>query len=398
MTATVSQPVQTSPVTENVMENGTHKSNNVLASQDVGLIFVREYYTFLNKSPHRLHGFYSEDSFMVRGDEGEVVETICGQEVMTQFWKTMQDLSHLITISGLQEIRKKIKEMDFQDCRVLVTQVDSQISANNGILVQVLGEMCNRDAPLQKFSQTFFLAPQPNGYYVLNDIFRFLKDEVNIDYYTCEEQDKQQQQHTEEQQPQQETNNVEAKASAAPATPPEVPAHETVELDSTAATAATTPTVGPAVVAEPPVHPSPETPAVEPEKKVDAKAKQEPEPAKDMEENVKPSEQPKQIKTDKKEPAAPKTWSNIAAGTTTSSNKWNNPLSGSSSPTTPTVSENKENIHSQPQLKHQKNNHQQSSQHQTHGNGYNHYNRDTARKGKMKNNVCIRTMWIDPAK
>lgn len=70
----------------------------------------------------------------------------------------------------------------------MVTQVDSQVSANDGILIQVLGEMCNHNGPSQKFSQTFFLATQPNGYYVLNDIFRFLKDEVEIDYYACEQQ------------------------------------------------------------------------------------------------------------------------------------------------------------------------------------------------------------------
>ncbi|KAG0749356.1 hypothetical protein G6F57_004721 [Rhizopus arrhizus] len=136
------------------------------SSQDVGLIFVREYYTFLNKKPNRLHAFYSKDSLLVRGDEGTVTETARGQE----------------------EIRKKIEECNFEDCKVLVTQVDSQLSANDGILIHVLGEMCNQNGPSQKFSQTFFLATQPNGYYVLNDMFRFLKDEVEIDYYTCEEE------------------------------------------------------------------------------------------------------------------------------------------------------------------------------------------------------------------
>ncbi|KAI8370227.1 hypothetical protein BD560DRAFT_352019, partial [Blakeslea trispora] len=137
---------------------------NQLDPQDVGLIFVREYFTFLNKKPHRLHAFYNKDSLFVRGDEGTIANTAKGQE----------------------EIRKKIEECQFEDCKVLVTQVDSQLSANNGILIQVLGEMCNHNGPSQKFSQTFFLAPQPSGYYVLNDIFRFLKDEVEIDYYNCD--------------------------------------------------------------------------------------------------------------------------------------------------------------------------------------------------------------------
>jgi hypothetical protein len=38
--------------------------------------------------------------------------------------------------------------------------------------------MSNRGEPWRKFVQTFFLAEQPNGYFVLNDIFRFLKEET----------------------------------------------------------------------------------------------------------------------------------------------------------------------------------------------------------------------------
>lgn len=56
-------------------------STATLESQDVGLIFVREYYTFLNKKPHRLHAFYNKDSLFVRGDEGTVTVTVQGQEV-----------------------------------------------------------------------------------------------------------------------------------------------------------------------------------------------------------------------------------------------------------------------------------------------------------------------------
>lgn len=37
--------------------------------------------------------------------------------------------------------------------------------------------MSNHGEPWRKFVQTFFLAEQPNGYFVLNDIFRYLKEE-----------------------------------------------------------------------------------------------------------------------------------------------------------------------------------------------------------------------------
>lgn len=67
--------------------------------------------------------------------------------------------------------------MGFEDCKVYVSNVDSQSSAAGGIIIQVLGEMSNKNGPWRKFAQTFFLAEQPNGYFVLNDIFRYLKDE-----------------------------------------------------------------------------------------------------------------------------------------------------------------------------------------------------------------------------
>lgn len=41
----------------------------------------------------------------------------------------------------------------------------------------MIGEISNKSEPSRKFIQTFVLAEQPNGYYVLNDIFRYLADE-----------------------------------------------------------------------------------------------------------------------------------------------------------------------------------------------------------------------------
>lgn len=54
--------------------------------------------------------------------------------------------------------------------------MDSQASFDN-ILVSVIGEISNKSEPSRKFVQTFVLAEQPNGYYVLNDIIRYLADE-----------------------------------------------------------------------------------------------------------------------------------------------------------------------------------------------------------------------------
>ncbi|KAI7851644.1 hypothetical protein BDC45DRAFT_515495 [Circinella umbellata] len=293
MTATVSQPVQNA-IADTSVENGT-KNPATLASQDVGLIFVREYYTFLNKNPHKLFGFYGNDSLMVRGDEGEVATTIRGQE----------------------EIRKKIDELGFNDCRVLVTQVDSQVSANDGILIQVLGEMCNMNSPVQKFSQTFFLAPQPNGYYVLNDIFRCLKDDVNIDYYTCEDNNKQSKTTEQPETPlpaSETTTPATTITTSAPNTTTNTTntsTTETGDLDSTAATTSSTPVI------ESAQPQSTITPTIE-------------EPVKEKDEEEK--EEEKSIKQMKKSETTAKTWANLAAGR--NENKWVGGNNGShSSPT-----------------------------------------------------------------
>lgn len=44
-------------------------------------------------------------------------------------------------------------------------------------MVQVIGEMSNKAAPHRKFVQTFVLAEQQHGYFVLNDIFRYINED-----------------------------------------------------------------------------------------------------------------------------------------------------------------------------------------------------------------------------
>jgi Nuclear transport factor 2 (NTF2) domain len=65
----------------------------------------------------------------------------------------------------------------------MLSSVDSLESANGGIIIQVLGELSNHGAPSQKFAQTFFLAEQqqPKGYYALNNIFRYIKEDIDSD-------------------------------------------------------------------------------------------------------------------------------------------------------------------------------------------------------------------------
>lgn len=78
--------------------------------------------------------------------------------------------------NGSQAINERIKELDFKDTKVRVTNVDSQGSDAN-IVIQVIGEISNQGQPHKRFAQTFVLAEQTNGYFVLNDIFRYLAEE-----------------------------------------------------------------------------------------------------------------------------------------------------------------------------------------------------------------------------
>lgn len=80
------------------------------------------------------------------------------------------------SLNKLQAISEKIRSLDISDCKIRVLNVDSQSSYDN-IVVQVIGEMSNKNQPHHKFVQTFILATQPNGYFVLNDIFRYLNED-----------------------------------------------------------------------------------------------------------------------------------------------------------------------------------------------------------------------------
>ncbi|KAF9948860.1 hypothetical protein BGZ72_009243, partial [Mortierella alpina] len=161
--------------------NTSAPANNegAVASHEVGMMFVHEYYTFLNKEPSRLHCFYNKQSTMSHGIQGEDPHVCHGQQASS----LIMDHMKLLQNAGiLGDIHSKILALDFEDCKVLVRNVDSQSSLNGGIMIQVLGEMSNRGGPSQKFVQTFFLAEQPRGYYVLNDIFRYLKDDAELEF------------------------------------------------------------------------------------------------------------------------------------------------------------------------------------------------------------------------
>lgn len=92
----------------------------------------------------------------------------------------------VLTVCFLQAIQERIKDLDFQDCKVRVSNVDSQASYEN-IVIQVIGEISNKSGEPKKFVQTFVLAQQPAGYYLLNDIMRYIDEGEETNEAAAEE-------------------------------------------------------------------------------------------------------------------------------------------------------------------------------------------------------------------
>ncbi|EPQ52409.1 hypothetical protein GLOTRDRAFT_107745 [Gloeophyllum trabeum ATCC 11539] len=302
---------------------------NVVPSE-VGWQFVPQYYTYVNQQPNRLHRFYTKASTFIHGVEGEDGKPCYGQ----------------------QEIHNKITSIGFQDCKVFIHSVDAQSSASGGIIIQVIGEMSNRGEDWRKFVQTFFLAEQPNGYFVLNDIFRFLKEEtVESDAAS----DAGESTHPAASAPAVQTAQTQNIPEPAPPAQPEHPSPPPVEREPSPAPAPVAATPVPeeapkTVIPEPaPATPAPSEPephvngngtaAPEPEVKpepVEAPAPVEPEPAPAPEPTTvspppvapaslppapAPAAQPAQPTPAPQpaQPPQPKTWANLAAN---NAKKW----------------------------------------------------------------------------
>jgi Nuclear transport factor 2 (NTF2) domain/RNA recognition motif. (a.k.a. RRM, RBD, or RNP domain) len=245
----------------------------------------------------------------------------------------------------LKEIHNKITSIGFEDCKVFIHSVDAQSSANGGIIIQVIGEMSNRSEPWKKFVQTFFLAEQPNGYFVLNDIFRFLKEEP------VESDEGEPEQATADAEQVSEPPQQDSEPPRSPVAPQPVPLAADIPAPEPVQTASPTPSAAPAEEVpasyEPPVaepqtnghaqveQEAPETPSSAP---LEESPTPEPELAPAMESpaptaspapppvsSPAPTQPPAAAATSQPAPApapvpaAPKTWANLAA---TNSKKW----------------------------------------------------------------------------
>lgn len=79
-------------------------------------------------------------------------------------------LSHL-----LQEIHSIVMSLNYTG--VEIKTLHSLESWDNGVLVLASGSVHQKDFNSRTFVQTFFLAPQEKGFFVLNDIFHYIDDQ-----------------------------------------------------------------------------------------------------------------------------------------------------------------------------------------------------------------------------
>lgn len=128
-------------------------------AQTVGNQFVSQYYTVLHSSPKHLHRFYADNSTMTH------VDVVVEDGTVTQSLKTA---------TGQKMINETVMNLDLEDTITEIYSVDSQYSLAGSVVVQVTGVLQNNAGLKRSFVQTFFLAVQEKGYYVLNDIFRYL--------------------------------------------------------------------------------------------------------------------------------------------------------------------------------------------------------------------------------
>ncbi|KAL9266627.1 Nuclear transport factor 2-like protein [Drosera capensis] len=89
----------------------------------------------------------------------------------------VEDDGTMGSTTTMDEIDKKIQS--YGTLIADIKSVDAQESFNSGVIVLITGVMIKKDYSRQSFTQTFFLAPQDKGYFVLNDIFRYTEEEVD---------------------------------------------------------------------------------------------------------------------------------------------------------------------------------------------------------------------------
>ncbi|CAL5367621.1 unnamed protein product [Camellia sinensis] len=123
-------------------------------AQVVGNAFVEQYYHILHHSPELVHRFYQDSSVLSRPETNGV----------------------MMSVTTMKGINDKICSFNYKNYKAEIKTADAQESFKDGVIVLVTGCLTGTDNIRRKFGQTFFLAPQDKGYFVLNDVFRYMED------------------------------------------------------------------------------------------------------------------------------------------------------------------------------------------------------------------------------
>ncbi|ONI19024.1 hypothetical protein PRUPE_3G254500 [Prunus persica] len=124
------------------------------SAQLVGNAFIEQYYHILHNNPGLVHRFYQDSSVLSRPDSNGV----------------------MTSVTTMQGINEKILSLNYNEYKAEIKTADAQKSYKDGVTVLVTGCLTSKDNLKRKFAQSFFLAPQDNGFFVLNDVFRFVED------------------------------------------------------------------------------------------------------------------------------------------------------------------------------------------------------------------------------
>ncbi|XP_051227886.1 nuclear transport factor 2 isoform X1 [Lolium perenne] len=146
------------------MQTGTPATP--LSPQVICSVFVEQYYHILHETPDQAHKFYQDTSRIGRTGSDGVMEYV----------------------TTLPEINKKILSMDFSKYLTEIETADALLSHNGGVIIVVTGSLTMSDGVCQRFTQTFFLAPQESGgYFVLNDILRLISERNQVNERTLKD-------------------------------------------------------------------------------------------------------------------------------------------------------------------------------------------------------------------
>ena len=134
----------------------------------IGNVFVQQYYSIMSTTLDELYKFYNNGSTL----------HVCGVGVPPLPGADAMGDQTVRTQAG---IHARFNQLGYRGKRCEVRTVDSSHSIGGSVVVMVTGAITDGGVDRRAFTQTFVLAPQEGGYYVLNDLVRFLGNDEGAD-------------------------------------------------------------------------------------------------------------------------------------------------------------------------------------------------------------------------